>query len=119
MSIHEIATRLADLCRTGQYELAQTELYANDAVSIEPHAMPGFEKETHGLEGIIKKGHEFQARVETVHGGAVSAPIVAGNAIAFTLSVDATWKDGNRSTMEEICAYMVKDGKIISEQFFY
>ena len=56
--------------------------------------------------------------VEKIYGTSVSDPLVTGNSIAFSLSIDATMKGGARSTMEELCVYQVKDGKIISEQFF-
>src|SRR5262249_26576900 len=38
-------SRLAELCRQGQFEAAQKELDAENAVSIEPEAMPDFPKE--------------------------------------------------------------------------
>ncbi|TAN04486.1 MAG: nuclear transport factor 2 family protein, partial [Rhodanobacteraceae bacterium] len=38
MNTEQIAKRLVELCRKGEYEQAQRELYAQDAVSIE---MPG------------------------------------------------------------------------------
>ena len=37
MTTVEIANRLAELCKSGDFEGAQKELYADDAVSIEPH----------------------------------------------------------------------------------
>ena len=40
MNTQQIATRLAELCRQGQFEAAQKELFAEDAVSIEPRATP-------------------------------------------------------------------------------
>jgi hypothetical protein len=43
---------------------------------------------------------------------------VAGNAIAFKLIMDVTMKERSRETWEELCVYVVKEGKIISEQFF-
>jgi len=46
MAIQEIATHLADLCRQGQFEAAQKERFADDAVSIEPRDTPPFPKET-------------------------------------------------------------------------
>ncbi|HZX75545.1 SnoaL-like domain-containing protein [Lysobacter sp.] len=33
--IAQVAQRLVELCRTGQYDQAQQELYAEDAISIE------------------------------------------------------------------------------------
>ena len=118
MNTEEIANRLAELCREGQFEAAQKELFANDAVSIEPRATPEFAKETRGLRAIIEKGHKFESMVEAVHGCSTSRPLIAGNAIAFTLTMDVTMKGRGRVKLEEICAYEVKDGKIVSEQFF-
>ncbi|MDP4151037.1 MAG: nuclear transport factor 2 family protein [Bacteroidota bacterium] len=117
MTTQQVADRLVELCRKGEYEKAQRELFADNAVSIEEMASPVFEKETKGLKAIIEKGHKFQEMVETIHGGSVSEPIVAGNSIAFKLSLDATMKGKGRSEMTEICVYKVKDGKIASELF--
>ena len=69
--------RLADLCRQGNFETAQKELFAEDAVSIEPYATPAFEKETKGLPAIIEKGHKFESMVETMNSIVVSEPLVA------------------------------------------
>jgi len=44
MTTEQIAARLAELCRQGQFEDAQKELYAENAVSIEPEGMPDFPK---------------------------------------------------------------------------
>jgi hypothetical protein len=118
MTTPQIAARLAELCRQGQYETAQKELYADDAVSIEPQASPAFDKETKGLKAILEKGHKFESMVEEMHGGSISEPLVSGNAIAFTLSMDITMKGRQRETMKELCVYTVKEGKIVSEQFF-
>ena len=93
-------------------------MFADDAVSIEPEASPGFDKETKGLDAIVEKGKKFQSMVEEFYGCGVSDPLVAGNVIALSLNMDVKMKDRDRSTMSEICVYKVKDGKIISEQFF-
>jgi hypothetical protein len=117
MTTKEIAERLAELCRQGEYETAQKELFAVDAISIEPWETPDFPKNTHGLEAIIEKGHKFSSMVEEMHGGTVSEPIIAGNSFALTLSMDMTMKGKERMNMSELCVYQVKDGKIISESF--
>jgi hypothetical protein len=118
MSTNEIASRLAELCRQGKWEEAQKELFADDAISIEPHASPAFEKETKGLSAIIEKGQKFETMVEALHSVSVGEPVVAGNAIAFKLIMEVTMKGRPKENWEEICVYTVKDGKIISEQFF-
>jgi len=118
MSTQTVATRLAELCRQGQFEAAQKELFAEDAVSIEPRETPDFPKETKGLRAIIEKGHKFESMVEQVHGCTASAPLIAGNAFALTLAMDVTMKGRGRVKLEEVCVYEVKDGKVVSAQFF-
>jgi hypothetical protein len=118
MNTQQIAKRLADLCRQGQFEAAQKELFADDAVSIEHTPSPEFPKETKGLGAIIQKGHKWSEAVEQVHGCTTSDPLVSGNAIALTLTMDVTMKGRGRTKLEEICVYEVKGGKIASEQFF-
>ena len=118
MTTKEIAKRLKKLCDKGDWEGAHKELYAKNAVSIEPQASPGFEKEVHGLDAIIEKGKKWQSMVSEVHEIEVSEPMVAGNTFAVTMRMDMTMKDKKRSDMTELCVYHVKDGKIISEQFF-
>jgi len=56
--------------------------------------------------------------VEKIHSCSASKPLVAGNAIAMTLSLDVTMKGRGRMKMEEVCVYEVKNDKIASEQFF-
>ncbi|HEY4062451.1 MAG TPA: SnoaL-like domain-containing protein [Puia sp.] len=117
MTTQEVATRLVELCRKEQYETAQKELFANDAISIEPYSTPEFEKETRGLKAILEKGKKFESMVETSHSVKVSDPIVAGNSFACALNMDVTMKGRGRMNMTELCVYKVKDGKIISEEF--
>ena len=119
MTTQQIAHRLAELCNQGNFEQAQKELFAEDAVSIEPESSQGFEKETKGLAAILEKGKQFGSMVEEFHGCGASDPLVAGNAVALSLNMDVTMKGKGRSTMSEICVYEVKDGKIVSEQFFW
>jgi len=118
MNPNEIAQRLAELCRQGKWEQAQKELFSDDAVSIEPHASPAFEKETKGLKGILEKGDKFASMTQELHKVDISEPIIADHAIAFKLKMDITMKERPKETWEEICVYQVKDGKIVSEQFF-
>jgi hypothetical protein len=118
MNTQQIADRLVELCNQGQFETAQNELFSKDAVSTEPHGMPGIDKVVKGLPAIIEKGHAFQGMVEKSYGSKASKPMVSGSAIAFTLEMDAQMKGREREKMSEICVYEVKEGKIVSEQFF-
>lgn len=119
METNEIAKRLYAYCAKGDWLGAQNELYAESATSTEPFATPGFDVQTKGLDAIRTKGEKFDSMVEKVHSIQVSEPIVAGNAIAFSLRMDLTMKDGNRMDSPELCLYKVQDGKIISEEFYF
>ena len=118
MNTQEIANRLVELCRKGDYETCYKELFSPKAVSIE--ASPAFgPPRTEGLDAIIKKGETFNQMVEAMHDSSVGDPIVGGNHFSCSMMVDWTLKGMGRQKMEEICVYKVEDGKIVSEQFFY
>jgi hypothetical protein len=117
MKTSEIAQRLVTLCREGKFETAQRELYADNAVSIEPHATPLFQQETRGLAAIVEKGKKFTGMIETLHSTSVSDPLVAEQSFACVMRLDVTMKGQGRMNMAELCVYRVKDGKIVSEQF--
>jgi ketosteroid isomerase-like protein len=118
MTTSEIANRLVALCRKGDFETAQKELFATDAVSIEPYSTPEFEKETKGLDAILQKGTKFDSMVDKMHELNVSEPIIAGKSFACTLRMHVTMKEKGAMDMTELCVYQVKDGKVVSEEFF-
>jgi ketosteroid isomerase-like protein len=118
MSTTEIANRLVDFCNKGDFEGAQKELYADDAVSIEPNATPDFQQEAKGLDAIIEKGKKWSSMVEEYHGVKVSQPLAGDHSFALTMFMDVTMKGRGRMQMTELCVYNVKDGKVVSEQFF-
>jgi hypothetical protein len=118
MTTKEIAKKLKKYCEQGKFEEAQKELFSKDAISIEPMAGGGFDKETRGLDAIIKKGYKWNEMVSATHSLEISEPIIAGNTFSLTMQMDVTTKDRGRTNMTELCVYQVKDGKIISEQFF-
>jgi len=118
MTTKEIANRLVELCNKGDFETVQAELFADDAVSIEPYSTPEFEKETKGKQAIKEKGEKWNEMVETAHNIEISDPVVAGSSFACTMRMHVTMKGKGEMDMTELCVYKVKDGKIISEEFF-
>ena len=57
--------------------------------------------------------------IETMHSRYTSEPLVAGNFFTLVLRRDVTYKGKPREISEEIAVIGVKDGKIVSETFFY
>lgn len=120
MNTQQVADRLVELCRRGEFTKAQDELYAQEAVSLEPEGAPaGALGNARGLDAIREKGKAFDQTYETIHDVTVSDPLVAGEYFSIVMGLDATWKQGGRYAMEEICVYRVRNGKIVLEQFFY
>lgn len=118
MTTQEIANKLVEYCRTGQWEKAQTELYAENAVSIEP-AGGAWPERVEGRQAIDAKGKQFNEMVEEMYGIEVSEPLVYGDQFSIGMTIDAKFKGAERTKSPEICVYEVRNGKITKEQFFY
>lgn len=118
MTTTEIAARLVDLCRKGNIEEAKEELFAQEIISVEPREglLP---KEAKGMDAIKKKAELFISMVENFYGNNISDPIVAGDFFCIAWETDIQMKGEARKTNSQICVYKIKQGKIISEQFFY
>jgi len=118
MTTAEIANKLVAMCRDGQVEEAKEALFAEDIISIEP-AEGLLAKETKGMQDIREKAKLFDSYVEHFYSNIISDPVVAGDYFSLAWQSDLQMKGQPRINNSEICVYKVKDGKIISEQFFY
>jgi hypothetical protein len=113
-TIPEIANRLASLCNERKFVEAYTELYADNAVSIDPN----YKNEPFtGLHNLIEREKQFLANVE-IHDIKVADAIFAGSYFSVVLSMHFTVKGQESKMLEEICVYKVENGKIVSQQFF-
>lgn len=118
MTTKEIANRLVDMCRNEKVEEAKEELFSPEIISIEPGG--GFlPKEVKGMDAIKKKAELFMSKVEKFYGVNISDPIIAGDYFSIAWDTDIQMKGEARKADSELCVYKTKDGKIISEQFFY
>jgi len=117
MNAEEVANRLVLLCREGKNVEAINELYDDKIVSHEPNGSPVREKV--GKKAVLESTNQWINSVEELHSAYISNPIVGGNFFACTMKVDATYKERGRNEMDEVCVFEVRDGKIVSEQFFY
>jgi hypothetical protein len=118
MTTKEVADKLVKMCREGKVEEVKQELFTEDTLSIEPTEgiLP---KETKGLKAIQQKADLFISMVAQFYNSTITDPVVAGDYFSVGWDTDIQMKGQQRQTMSEICLYKVKDGKIVSEQFFY
>ena len=118
MTTKEVAEKLIAMCREGKINEAKDALYADDIVSIEPveGVLP---KEAHGMAALRKKDELFTASIDHFYSSTISDPVVAGDFFAVSWDSDLQMKGQPRQTISEICVYKVKDGKVVSEQFFF
>lgn len=119
MSTESIARRLVQLCREGKFAQAHDELYARNARSIEIDGMTGPMGSVEGLDAIRDKTRRFEDSYTQVHSMEVSEPLIAAPFFSLVMSFDATYKEGGRRALSEICVYEVASDKIVREQFFY
>ena len=118
MSTQEIAERFHVLAQSGNWSQIQDEMFAENAVSIEPANSTALQT-AEGLTAIREKGKKFGEMLEDMHSGYTNEPQVAGRFFACAMGMDATMKGMGRMKLDEIALYEVKDGKIVKEQFFY
>jgi len=118
MTTQEVASRFNELAGQEKWFEIQDELFSDNVKSIDPQNSPYF-KYAEGKATVRKKGEEFVKKIETVHKTYTTEPVVAGNHFAVGREVDITTQEFGRIQINEIMLYEVKDGEIVSEQFFY
>ena len=113
----EVATKLVDYCRKGEWMKAVDDLYADDIVSVEAHEMENMPAEMRGIDQVRGKTEWWEKNME-VHDAKVSGPFVARDTFVVQFDVDVTEKASKKRTqMSEVGVYTVKDGKVAREEF--
>jgi ketosteroid isomerase-like protein len=118
MTTREVANRFHELAQQEKWFEIQDELFAEDVRSIEPPTAKGLPN-AQGKAAVRKKGENLLSQVEEVHKSSTTAPVVAGKFFAVGRELDMTVRGAGRTQMNEVMVYEVKDGQIVSEQFFY
>ena len=118
MTTQEVATRFNELAQQEKWFEIQDELFADNVRSVDPPNSPYF-KFAEGKSPVRKKGEDWVKRIEAVHRTHTTEPVIAGNHFAVGRQVDITVQGSGRIKMDEIMLYEVKNGQILSEQFFY
>jgi hypothetical protein len=117
MNTEEVATKLVEYCRNGEWMQAVNDLYAKDIVSVEPREMENMPAEMRGIDQVRGKTKWFENSFE-VHSAKVGGPFVARDAFVVQFDIDVTDKASKkRMQMSEVGIYKVKDGKVAREEF--
>ena len=117
MNTEEIAKKLVEFCRKGEWMKAIDDLYAKDIVSVEAQAMENMPAEMRGIDQVRGKTEWWEKNME-VHSAKVTGPFVARDTFVVQFDVDVTDKASKkRMQMSEVGIYAVKDGKVAREEF--
>jgi hypothetical protein len=117
MNTEEVATRLVELCRKGDFRGAMESLYAKDIVSVEAHQMENMPAEMRGIDQVRGKTDWWEKNMQ-VHDAKVGGPFVARDTFVVQFDIDVTDKESKkRMQMSEVGIYTVKDGKVAREEF--
>ena len=121
ITTQQVADRYCELMKQKKRIEIHEQLYDKDIINKEPeHAVAiGIDIITKGLDAVKAKNKARAEMIETVHSEYCSEPIVASNYFTVALERDITMKGRPRIYLSEIAVFEVKDGKIVSEQFFY
>ena len=118
LTIQQVVARYNELAQQEKWFEIQDELFADNVKSIEPPTakyLPNAE----GKLAVRKKGEDWVKKVEAVHKRYTSEPLIAGNHFVIRREIDITVRDLGGIQFNELILYEVREGKIVSEQFFY
>jgi len=118
MTTQELAARFNELAQQEKWFEIQDELFSDNVRSIDPADSPYFGY-AEGKAAVRKKGEDWVKKIKEAHSRNTTPPIISGNHFSVGRKVDITVEGFGRIKVDEIMLYEVKDGQIISEQFFY
>jgi len=118
LTTQEVATRFNELAQQEKWFEIQDELFAENVRSVDPSNSPYFGY-AEGKAAVRKKGEDFVKGIQAAHRRYTTEPTVAGNHFVVGRQADITTQSYGRIQINELMVYEVKDGQIISEQFFY
>ncbi|PYJ67737.1 MAG: nuclear transport factor 2 family protein [Verrucomicrobia bacterium] len=117
MNTEEVAKKLVDYCRNGEWMKALDDLYSKDIVSVEAQAGENMPAEMRGIDQVRGKTAWWEKNFE-VHSAKVGGPFVARDTFVVQFDIDVTENASKkRMQMSEVGIYTVKDGKVAREEF--
>ncbi|WP_376692226.1 SnoaL-like domain-containing protein [Wenzhouxiangella sp. EGI_FJ10409] len=116
--VASVATDFTALWLAGEFRAAGEKYWAEDVVSIEPHALPdGADQVCMGIEAVRARNLCWLA-THGIEDLSVDGPFVTGD--HFALFADMLIAHaGRRTPHSRIAVFAVREGRIIEERFFY
>ena len=111
--VSELDSELNTMIREGKAMEGYEKFYAENVVMMENDQ--AFE----GKDTNRQRELEFFGNVQEVHKFELAASAVSGDTSFCQQTIDVTFKDGNRMTMEQVAVRTWKDGQVVRERFFY
>jgi hypothetical protein len=112
MTTEEVAKKVVELVRKQAWYDALDTLYDQDIVSVEATA-----PESRGKEAVRGK-IDWWVNAMEVHSFKASEPFVAHDRFVVQYDADVTEKESKqRRQISEVGVYIVKNGKIVREEF--
>jgi hypothetical protein len=118
MTTQEVAARFHELAQKEQWFEIQNEFFSDDVTSTDPAHSP-YMGYAEGKQAVRKKGEDFVARIEAFYGAMTTAPMVCGNHFSVGREIDIAVRPHGRIQIKQIMLYEVRNGRIVSERFFY
>ena len=113
-SVQELDKQLNDDVLSGKIIDAFEKYYADDVVMQENSDEP-----RKGKAANRQAEEAFMASVESFNGGACTASAVNGDVTFSEWEFDITFKGGKRAKTNQVAVRHWKNGKIVSERFYY
>jgi hypothetical protein len=111
-----VAKQVTALLRAGKADEVEARWLAPSITSTEG---AGVSMAWSGKKAVLGKYRAWEADHE-IHDLAIEGPWVGATGFALRYRIDVTQKStGQRSQMEEIAVYTVKNGRIVAEEFHF
>jgi ketosteroid isomerase-like protein len=112
--VQELDKQLNDDVLSGKAMEAFEKYYADEVVMQENSEEP-----RRGKDANRKAEEEFFSSVESFNGGSVLSSAVNGDVAFSEWEYDITFKGGKRIKLNQVAVRHWKNGKIVSERFYY
>ncbi|HYO84821.1 MAG TPA: nuclear transport factor 2 family protein [Bryobacteraceae bacterium] len=112
--IARLDQQLNEAVLRGEIMAAFEQFYAENVVMQENNAPP-----TSGKAENRKREQDFVNSVEQFHGARLLSSAVNGDLSFSEWELDATYKGAGRVLLSQVAVRRWRDGKVISERFYY